>query len=132
MTTYPRRPQQALVVAAATIAALVAYWLMTLLDVDFMLKDGTEVGAAEVGVTALAAGLLGWLVFELLARTGRAHWWPSVGSVALAISILGPSYEADGKTAVALIVLHFVVAIIMIAGLSATSSRVIRSHSSAH
>ena len=69
---------------------------------------------------ALAAGVLALLVFELLVRFGHVRWWPFVGSTAPAISMLGPSYQADGETAMALMALHFIVGIVLIWGLSLT------------
>jgi len=39
-----------------------------------------------------------------------------VASTALAISITGPSYQADGIAAVALICLHIAVGVVLIAG----------------
>jgi Family of unknown function (DUF6069) len=55
-------------------------------------------------------------VYTLLARWRRVRWWPFIGSTALAISINGPSYLADGISTVALICLHFVVAVVLIMG----------------
>jgi Family of unknown function (DUF6069) len=51
-------------------------------------------------------------------RGGRGHgrWWPFIGSTALAISMLGPSYLADGSSAVSLICLHVVVGVVLITG----------------
>jgi hypothetical protein len=37
-----------------------------------------------------------------------ARWWPFVGSTAIAVSLLGPNYLADGAAAVALITMHVV------------------------
>ena len=62
------------------------------------------------------SGLVAWGVALLLKRAGKARWFPAVGSTALAISIIGPSYQADGASAVALILLHFAVAIVLIVG----------------
>ena len=64
------------------------------------------------------AGLAAWVVYSLLARTPRtARWWPFVGSAGIAISMLGPSYLADGAAAVTLIAMHLAVGAILIRGL---------------
>ena len=64
------------------------------------------------------AGLAAWVVYSLLARTPRtARWWPFVGSTAIALSMLGPSYLSDGADAVALIAMHLAVGAVLIKGL---------------
>ena len=65
---------------------------------------------------SLVAGLAAWGVYALLAAWRRPNWWPYVGSTALAVSITGPSYLADGISAVALICLHVVVGVVLILG----------------
>jgi hypothetical protein len=60
--------------------------------------------------------LAGWGAFALLLRWRRARWWPFVGSTALAISIIGPSYLADGISAVSLICMHVAVGVVLITG----------------
>lgn len=112
------RIRQLLVVLSGVVAALIGYGVIRLIDVDLILKNGDEVTAVLVVIAALAGGGLAWLVYEIVARTGHLRWWPFIGSTALAMSILGPSYEADGSTVVALIALHFLVAIILIWGLA--------------
>jgi hypothetical protein len=45
----------------------------------------------------VVAGLAAWGVHHLLSRSPRtARWWPFMGSTALAVSIIGPTYRADG------------------------------------
>jgi hypothetical protein len=73
--------------------------------------------------SSLAAGLAAWGVHALLARWRRARWWPFIGSTALAISITGPSYLADGISAVALICLHVIVGVVLIAGFTLFAPR---------
>jgi Family of unknown function (DUF6069) len=64
------------------------------------------------------AGLAAWVVHALLARTPRtARWWPFVGSTAIAVSMLGPSYLSDGTAAVALTAMHLAVGAVLIKGL---------------
>jgi hypothetical protein len=107
------------VVAAAVAAGLAAWGVIRLVGVDLTLKDGAaggQVGAVDVVAASLAAGLAAWGVYALLAHWRRARWWPFVGSTALAVSITGPSYLADGISAVALICLHLIVGAVLIMG----------------
>jgi len=107
------------VVAAAVVTALVGWAVIRLLGVDLTLKQGaavSQVGPVDVLLASLVAGLAAWAVYALLARTGHPRWWPFVASTALAISITGPSYLADGIAAVALICLHVAVGVVLIAG----------------
>lgn len=111
-------------VLLAPIAALAAWALLRLDGVDLAVTtgDGT-VGPIDVLTSALIGALGGWLVVLLLERHTRrpGFWWPAIGSTALAVSTLGPSYFAvDGPTAVALTVLHFVTAIVVITGFATT------------
>ena len=78
--------------------------------------EASAAGAGDVLVTALLAGLVAWGVHALLVRRGVARWWPFVGSTALAISIIGPSYLADGISAVSLICMHIIVGVVLITG----------------
>jgi Family of unknown function (DUF6069) len=110
------------VVAAAIAAALTAWAVIRLVGVDLTLKDGAgtsvggQAGAVDVLLASLVAGLAAWGVFALLAHWRRARWWPFVGSTALAVSITGPSYLADGISAVALICLQVIVGVVLITG----------------
>jgi Family of unknown function (DUF6069) len=59
--------------------------------------DPTQVGAVDVLLATLVAGLAAWGVHGLLARSPRTtRWWPFIGTTAIAISMTGPSYLADG------------------------------------
>lgn len=107
------------VIGVATIAALVAYGLIRWLWVEPIAEQNGKdepVTALMVAVVTIAVGILAWVVAAALRRAGKATWWPFVGSAALAISIIGPSYLADGASAVALIVLHLVVAVVLMWG----------------
>lgn len=115
-----------LVVAAAAVA--LAMWAVArLLGVDLTVRigqDPRQVGPVDVLVTTLVAGLAAWAVHLLLARRPRtARWWPFVGSTAVAVSMLGPSYLADGAAAVALIGMHLAVGYVLIAGFAKLRSR---------
>jgi hypothetical protein len=73
-------------------------------------------------VAALAGALGGWLVVRLIERRSRSplRTWAVVGSTALAVSMIGPSYLADGASAVALMSLHLVTAVVVIVGFAGT------------
>jgi hypothetical protein len=107
------------VVAAGVATALVVWAVIRLLSVDLTVEAGsgaTQVEAVDVLLASLVAGLAAWGVFALLAHWRRARWWPFVGSTALAISMLGPSYLADGISAFSLICLHILVGAVLITG----------------
>jgi hypothetical protein len=117
MTMRSRR--SAGVVAAAMAVALAIWALARLLGATLTVgkgADASQVGAAEVLVTALLAGLAAWGAHALLARRGAARWWPFVGSTALAVSVVGPTWLADGVAAVVLIGMHLAVGAVLIAG----------------
>ena len=105
--------------AAASLVALAVWGLARALGVELTIGKGDQaslVGAADVLVAVLVAGLATWLAQRLLARRGAAGWWPFVGSTALAISIIGPTWLADGAASVVLIGMHLAVGVVLIAG----------------
>jgi hypothetical protein len=107
------------VVAAGMAAGLVVWAVVRLLGVELTVASGsgtTQVDVVDVLVATVVAGVAAWGVFALLLRWRRARWWPFVGSTALAISIIGPSYLADGLSAVSLICLHVAVGAVLIMG----------------
>ena len=111
--------------AAALVVALAIWALARLLGVDLIVGKGQDarlVGAVDVLVTVMLAGLAAWTVEKLLARRGAAGWWPFVGSTALAISIIGPTWLADGMASVVLIGMHLAVGLVLIAGFNRSVS----------
>jgi hypothetical protein len=113
------------VVAAALVVALAIWALARLLGVDLIVGKGQDarlVGAVDVLVTVMLAGFAAWTVEKLLARCGVAGWWPFVGSTALAISIIGPTWLADGMASVVLIGMHLAVGFVLIAGFNRSVS----------
>ena len=122
MTDRTRRRRLATVIAAPA-AALISWACMRLAGVDLAVTtgDGT-VGPLDVVVAALAGALAAWVVVRVLERHSRRPglWWPPIGSTALAVSTIGPSYLSDGTSALALTVLHFVTAIVVISGFATT------------
>jgi hypothetical protein len=106
--------------------ALTIWELARMLGVELTVGKGDQaslVGAADVLATVLLTGLAAWLVQRLLARRGAAGWWPFVGSTALAISIIGPTWLADGAASVLLIGMHLAVGLVLIAGFNRSVSR---------
>jgi hypothetical protein len=126
MTTKPAtghgsRVRSAGVVAAAALVAVASWGLARGLGVALTVGTGDQasvVGAGDVLVAVLVAGVAAWAVQRLLARRGVAGWWPVVGSTALAISIIGPSWLADGVASVVLIGMHLAVGVVLITGLN--------------
>jgi hypothetical protein len=57
-----------------------------------------------VVAAALIGGLGAWYVVRVLERSTRrpGFWWPLLGTAALGLSLIGPSYLADGVDALAL------------------------------
>lgn len=105
--------------AAAVVVALAIWALAGVLGVELTVgkgQDASSVGADDVLVTVVLAGLAAWVGQRLLARRGAAGWWPFVGSTALAVSIIGPTWLADGAASVVLIGMHLAVGFVLIAG----------------
>jgi Family of unknown function (DUF6069) len=111
------------IVLLAPVAALVAWAVIRLAGIELVVSigDGT-VGPADVVVAALVGALGGWFVVRLLERHTRSpeRWWPAVGSMALAMSTIGPTWLAEDGSGVALTALHFVVGIVVITGFALT------------
>jgi Family of unknown function (DUF6069) len=107
----------------APLAALAVWGLFRAVGVTFHVSTGNgRVGAGDVVFGATAAGLLGWLVVRWLEKHVRRPrtWWVRVGSTCLAASMAGPSWLADGGSAVALMTLHLVTAIVIVVGFATT------------
>src|SRR4029453_8682781 len=105
----PHKGRAGAIVARAAVVALVIWGLARVLGVELTVGKGDQaslVGAADVLVAVLLAGLAAWLVQRLLARRGAAGWWPFLGSTALSISIIGPTWLADGAASVVFIGMH--------------------------
>jgi uncharacterized membrane protein len=110
-------------VVLSPVAALAAWALMRLMGIDLVVSvgDGT-VGPTDVFAAALLGALGGYAVVRLLERTSRypRRLWSFLGPTALAVSVIGPMWFSDGTSSVALIALHFVVAVIVIGGFGGT------------
>lgn len=110
-------------VVAAPFLALAGWAIVRLIGVDLVVKHQTgTVNGADVVVAATVAGLLAWVVVRQLERRVRRprQTWSLLASTGLAVSIIGPSWLADGGSAVALISLHLVTAAVLIVGFSGT------------
>jgi hypothetical protein len=106
-------------VAAASLVAVAVWGLAGMLGVELTVGKGDRasvVGAGDVLAAVLVAGVAAWAVQRFLARRGAAGWWPFVGSTALAISIIGPTWLADGMASVVLIGMHVAVGFVLITG----------------
>jgi hypothetical protein len=109
-------------VGLAPAAALAAWGIERSLGADLVLKDGTSVGAGNVVLAAVIASVAAWFVVRWIERHSsrpRAVW-AFVGSTGLAVSGIGPSWLADGATALLLFGLHFVTAVVVITGFMRT------------
>jgi len=121
MTEKNRR--RMVMVGLAPVAAIVAWAAVRLAGADLVLKDGRgAVGPVDVIAAALVAGLGAWFVVRLLERHSDrpGFWWPLLGSAVLGLSLIGPSYLADGLDALALSGVHIVTAMVLIWGLATT------------
>jgi Family of unknown function (DUF6069) len=113
------------VVLVAVIVGVATWSVIRVLGVEPMVGKGSDphpVGALDVAAATLVAGLAAWGVYAWLARRHLAGVWPFVGSTALAISIIGPSWFADGASAVSLICLHLAVALVLVMGFTLTTT----------
>ena len=108
------------VILGAVVVALAIWAVARLLDVELTVGKGadpSQVGPLDVVVTTVLAGLLAWGTHRLLVRSPRtARWWPFIGSTAIAVSLTGPNYLADGAAAVVLITMHVAVGFVLIWG----------------
>jgi Family of unknown function (DUF6069) len=118
-TAGSSRARSAGIVAAASLVAVAIWGLAGMLGVELTVGKGDQasvVGAGDVLAAVLVAGVAAWAVQRFLARRGAAGWWPFVGSTALAISIIGPTWLADGMASVVLIGMHVAVGFVLITG----------------
>ncbi|HEY1480757.1 MAG TPA: DUF6069 family protein [Gaiellales bacterium] len=110
-----------LTIVIAPIAALAAWGVFRLAGVDLVTTRGSDtstVGAPAVVIASLVAALLAVGAVRVIERHSRQprRAWSLVSSTALAVSMIGPSYLADGGSAVALIALHVVTAVVVVGG----------------
>jgi hypothetical protein len=69
---------------------------------DLDLKEGApseSVGVVDVVLASVVAGAAAWAIHALMLRLRWARFWPFAGSTALALSMSGPSWAADGEAA---------------------------------
>jgi Family of unknown function (DUF6069) len=118
--TTNERWRAAATIGTALAVALVGWAAARLLGIELSVDKGgagaDTVQAVDAALAAVVAGLGAWAASTLMVRRGVGRWWPFVGSTALALSMLGPSYQADGAAAMALMALHLMVGAVLIAG----------------
>lgn len=118
------RTRDRLRTVVSTPAAALAAWALTRsAGIDLAVASGdVTVGPADVVAAALAAALAAWVVVRMLERHSRQprRAWAVTGTTALAISIAGPAWLADGASAAALILLHVVTAGVVVTGFART------------
>ena len=123
-----RLRDRVLVIAAAIVVALIAWAIARLLIGDpLRVESGDGEGTVTIGpgpviFVTLIGGLLGWAALALLERfTGQARRiWLILAVIALAFSMLGVLQAIGTGTTIALITLHIVVGLVLIAGMLRT------------
>lgn len=121
MTSQTRRRLATVVLAPA--AALAAWALIRLAGIDPVVSTGSgKVGPGDVVAAALVGALAAWGAAHVLERRSRhpRAWWGFAASTGLSVSMVGPSWLAEGSSAVALDSLHFVTAAVVIWGFLGT------------
>ncbi len=120
-----------LVVVAAAVGGMIVWAIARLATGEDLTTTApgadrpTTIGPGSVIIAALVGGLIGWAALALLerftARAGRV--WLIVGGTVLLLSLAGPLSQADGiGSTIALLIMHLVVGIILIAGLLRTTT----------
>ena len=90
-----RNQRRLATVLLAPAAALAAWAVARLLEIDLVVSSATgTVGAGDVVAAALAGAAAGWLGAMLVERRSRRPraTWAFVGSTALSVSVIGPSW----------------------------------------
>jgi len=122
MNANPKTRRRLTTVALAPAAALAAWGVVRASGADLVLKNGSTIDASDVVVAALVGSVAAWFVVRRIERHSSRPRpvWAFVGSTALAVSLIGPSWLADAGTAMALTCLHFATAIVVIVGFGGT------------
>ena len=110
-------------VVLAPVAALAAWAAFRLAGVDLVGSSGDgTVDPADVIVAALVGALFAWPVARAIDARSRypRRTWGVVGATVLGTSMAGPSWLADGGSAVSLMCLHLVTGFVVIAGFAGT------------
>jgi Family of unknown function (DUF6069) len=118
-----------LTVGLAALAGLTTWFLLTqTAGVNLIVHSGgsdTRVGADAVVLVAVVVGLAGWGLLAFLERVaGRVRLiWTVIAAAVLALSLLGPLGGVSSAAVLALICLHLVVGLVLIAGLPRPATR---------
>jgi hypothetical protein len=120
MIVMSYRTRRRLVTVILAPAAALATWGVTrLIGVDLVVSIGNgEVGPGNVLFAALIGALAGWgaaRLFERRSSNPRA-WWSFTASTAIPVSLIGPSWLAEGSSLAALSAMHVVTALVVIVG----------------
>jgi FtsH-binding integral membrane protein len=112
-------------VVAAPAAALLGWVVIRLIGVNLAVSgpgNKTIVRPIDVFFASLLSALVCLFLVWVLERQSSQprKRWAQLASSGLAISVIGPSWLADGASAAALIALHVVTAVVVIVGLAGT------------
>jgi Family of unknown function (DUF6069) len=133
MASSPSRRQGARLVAVALgVLAAVAVWIVSeqVLGVDvrepaFGAEAPNAIGAGQVVVASVVAGLAAWLALAILERLTRhaRTAWVALASVVLAVSLGAPlsGRGIDGGSRLVLAMLHLTVGLLLIVLLARTA-----------
>jgi hypothetical protein len=133
MASSPSRRQGARLVAVALgVLAAVAVWIVSeqVLGVDvrepaFGAEAPKAIGAGQVVVASVVAGLAAWLALAILERLTRhaRTAWVVLASVVLALSLGAPLSGSgiDGGSRLVLVMLHLTVGLLLIVLLARTA-----------
>src|SRR5262245_30340557 len=117
MSVMTYRTRRRLVTVILAPAAALATWGVTrLVGVDLVVSTGDgKVGPGDVFFAASIGALAGWgaaRLYEHRSRNPRA-WWSFTASTAIPVSLIGPSWLAEGASLAALSALHVVTALVV-------------------
>lgn len=128
--TVPSSTRIRVVVIAAAAAGAAVTWLVARTSIGDPLTvsfNGTQqnVNVVSAILVATLAGALGWVLLAVLDRrvTKSQQLWTAIASVVLLLSLSGPiSADATTGTKIALVAMHLVVGVVLIAGLRRTTA----------
>jgi len=129
MTQTQRRAWRATTVAGAAGTGLLVWTLLTkVAGMDLAARTGSTVrhiGPTNVVVTCVIAGLAAWAMLAGLERWTRRPYATYVvnGSVALAVSLLGPLGAATTGVRLGLVALHLTVGAVLLLAMPVGAAR---------
>jgi hypothetical protein len=129
MERFSRRAWRATAVAGAVGTGLLVWTLVTkAVGTDLVARTGGDIhhiGPSDVAVTCLLAGLAAWAMLAAVERWTRRPYATYVanGSVALALSLLGPLAGVTTASRLGLLALHLCVGGVLLLAMPATLPR---------